>query len=36
MDIALTYSKHQNLKLAAIELGMKWQTLFFKNLLGAA
>lgn len=28
MDIALTYSKHQNLKLAAIELGMKWQTLY--------
>ena len=28
MDIALAYSKHKNLKLAAAELGMKWQTLY--------
>lgn len=30
MSIESVYSKHQNLKLAAIELGMKWQTLYVK------
>lgn len=27
-DIAVVYNKHRNLKLAAAELGMKWQTLY--------
>ncbi len=28
MDIAAAYNKHKNLKLAADELGVKWQTLY--------
>lgn len=37
MDIAATYQKHMNLKLAAEELGMKWQTLYVQlKKLGVA
>jgi len=30
MDIAEVYNRHKNLKLAAAELGIKWQTLYLK------